>query len=154
MALALAPQPLRAALYVRISSDPTGLRAGVQRQRKDGLALAQRLGWEVTEVFEDNHSSAFTARRRPAYDRMIAAIKRGEIDAVVAWHPDRCYRRVRDLLDLIDLADERHLEVATCEAGEVDLSTANGRLMAKIGASVAEHESEHKAERQRSANLH
>ena len=45
------------------------------------------------------------------------------------------------------LADERHLALATV-SGDVDLSTAQGRLVARMKGSVAAHETEHKRARQ------
>ena len=44
----------RAAIYVRISEDPTGQRAGVERQLEDCQALARRQGWKVVDTFDDN----------------------------------------------------------------------------------------------------
>lgn len=137
----------RCGIYLRISEDRTGREAGVGRQEPDCRALAERLGWEVAGVYTDNDVSAFNGKRRPGYERLKADLLAGKIDAIVVWHPDRLYRRSRDLLDLIDLLGETKPEVATVQAGTVDLSTPNGRLVAKIGADVAEHESEHKAER-------
>lgn len=137
----------RAGLYFRISQDRTGLEAGVKRQEKDCRELAARLGWEVAGVYVDNDVSAYKAKRRPEYERLKADLEAGRIDAVVAWHPDRLYRRIRDLMDVVDVVDAAGAEVATVQAGAVDLATPNGRLVAKIGAAVAEHESEHKAER-------
>lgn len=143
----------RAGVYLRISEDRTGREAGVRRQEKDCRELAGRLGWDVTHVYADNDVSAFKqdnkgrAKRRPEYERMKADLRAGHVDAVVVWHPDRLYRRVRDLLDVVDLVNETHAEVATVQAGAVDLATPNGRLVAIIGAGVAAHESEHKSER-------
>lgn len=137
----------RAGIYLRISEDRTGREAGVQRQEKDCQALGTRLGWEIVETYVDNDVSAYNGKRRPGYERLKADLLAGRIDAIIAWHPDRLYRRSRDLLDLIDLLGETKPELATAQAGTVDLSTPNGRLVAKIGADVAEHESEHKAER-------
>ena len=68
-----------------------------------------------------------TARCRPQYQRMLADIRDGKIDALVAWDLDRLYRLPRELEDLIDLADEHRLALATV-TGDVDLSTDNGRL--------------------------
>jgi hypothetical protein len=45
---------VRAGTYTRISSDPSGQRAGVERQRIDCEALCVARGWPVGEVFEDN----------------------------------------------------------------------------------------------------
>jgi len=144
----------RAGLYLRISQDRTGKEAGVRRQEKDCRELAARLGWEVAAVYVDNDVSAHdgkkwsvSSRRRPEYLRMQNDLRAGRIDAVVAWHPDRLYRRVIDLLEVVDLLNETGAEVATVQAGAVDLATPNGRLVAIIGAGVAAHESEHKSER-------
>ena len=50
---------MKAAIYVRISSDPQGLRAGVQRQEEDARKLCEAAGWEVAEVYADNDTSAY-----------------------------------------------------------------------------------------------
>ena len=52
---------VRAAIYTRISSDSSGLRAGVERQRADCEALCGARGWEVGGVHEDNDCSAYGA---------------------------------------------------------------------------------------------
>jgi hypothetical protein len=75
-------------------------------------------------------------------------IKAGEINGVYAWHPDRLYRSMRDLEDLVDLVDANDLLVRTVRAGEIDLGTASGRMMARVVGSMARYESEHKADRQ------
>lgn len=56
----------------------------------------------------------------------------------------------RELEDLIDLADEHRLALATV-TGDVDLSTDNGRLYARIKGAVGKGETERKAARQRAA---
>ena len=79
----------RAGLYARISKDREGAGLGVERQRDDCLALARRLGWDVSAVYTDNDVSAYKGKRRPGYQALIAAVRSGEINAVIAWHPDR-----------------------------------------------------------------
>jgi DNA invertase Pin-like site-specific DNA recombinase len=141
-----------AAIYIRISQDPTGQRAGVTRQLKDCRALARRLGWEVIEPpFDDNDQSAYNGTR-PGFERLLAAVKHGQVDAIVCWHPDRLYRRVADLQRLVEITD-RGVEIRTVNGGDLDLSNATGKMLARIVGSVAEMESEHKAERQRRANV-
>jgi len=143
-----------AALYVRISSDPSGERAGVERQATECRALAERRGWTVVDTYEDDDRSAYSGKRRPAYERMLDDIRAGRIKAVLAWHPDRLYRRVRDLLDLISLAETHSIEIATVTAGDVDLSSPTGRAVATtICAWAGEFESSHKAERVAAAAL-
>ena len=141
---------MRAAIYTRISKDPTGQEAGVTRQLEDCQALADRLGWTVVARFQDNDVSAFNGATRDDFEAMLAAIGRGEIDAIVCWHTDRLYRRVRDLQRLIDITDR--VQIATVNAGDLDLSNSTGKMLARILGSVAEQESEHKGERRKRAN--
>lgn len=135
-----------AAIYCRISRD-VGTRLGVQRQEADCRALCERHGWAVGEVYVDNDVSASTGRRRPAYEAMLGALKAGVVDAVVAWHPDRLHRSPTELEQFIDAIDAAGATVATCMAGELDLSTAAGRMTARVVGAVARHESEQKGER-------
>lgn len=139
---------VRAAVYCRISDDRAGSGLGVKRQEKDSRALVDARGWEVAEVYVDNDVSAYSGRRRPAYERMLADIERGEINAVVAWHPDRLHRSPKELEYFIDVIESAKAKVATVQGGEYDLSTASGRMTARVVGAVARGESEHKSERQ------
>lgn len=138
---------MRAAVYCRISDDRTGQGLGVARQRADCEDIVSREGWELAEVYVDNDLSAFNGKPRPGYDRMLGDLAAGHVDAVVAWHPDRLYRDMRDMEDFIDAIEKAGAQVRTVTAGTVDLATASGRMTARVGAAVARHESEHKAER-------
>lgn len=142
-----------AAIYCRISRDPDGTSLGVNRQRADCEALVARKGWAVADLYVDDDVSAFTGRERPEYRRMLDDVKSGAADAVVAWHPDRLHRSPRDLEDFIDLIEGAGVAVATCTAGDYDLATPDGRLMARIVGSVARKESEDKSRRVRRKHL-
>ena len=141
---------ISAGIYVRISQDRDGERAGVQRQREDCERLAKQHGWTVADIYEDNDVSASTGRKRPAYERMLADIESGRISAVAVWSLDRLHRRPIELERFIDLAERRKLALANV-AGDVDLATSAGRLHARLMGSVARHEVEQKSERQRRA---
>lgn len=136
---------MKAGIYVRISRDLAGESLGVQRQEEDCRALAAHLGWEVAELYVDNDKSALKAR--PAYAQMLDDIGRGHIGAILAWHPDRLYRRVTDLADLVAACKEHNTQVATVNAGHIDLATPTGRMVAGMLATVAMYEVEHKSER-------
>ena len=140
-----------AAIYIRLSQDATGQRAGVTRQLKDCRALVDRLGWDVIEPpFDDNDQSAYNGTR-PGFERLLTAVKRGQVDAIICWHPDRLYRRMADLQRLVEITDR--VEIRTVNGGDLDLSNATRKMLARIVGSVSEMESEHKAERQRRANV-
>ena len=140
-----------AAVYLRISADRTGEQLGVARQREDCEKLCADKGWRPVEYL-DNDVSASSGKKRPAYERMVTDIRDGKIGAVVAWDLDRLHRRPIELESFMALADDQHLALATV-SGDVDLSTAQGRLIARLKGSVAAHESEHKVARQKRAAI-
>jgi DNA invertase Pin-like site-specific DNA recombinase len=141
--------PTSAAVYLRISQDRDGEALGVERQRADCLALAERHGWTVGEIYTDNDRSAYNGKPRPGYRRMLDDIKAGRVDGVIAWHTDRLHRRFRDLEPFVDAVEAAGIPVATVKAGELDVATASGRMLARILAAADAHEVERKSERQR-----
>jgi DNA invertase Pin-like site-specific DNA recombinase len=145
------PDVPRAAIYCRISSDPRGLGLGVERQRQDCLDLAQRHGWEVVGTYTDNDVSAYSGKARPQYAALMEAVGSSSVDVVVAWDPDRLHRAPAELESFILVVERAGVDVVTVQAGEWDLSSANGRLTARLLGSIARHESEHKSERVRRA---
>ena len=134
------------AIYLRISEDRSGDQLGVTRQRQDCMQLCKDKGWAPVEYL-DNDTSATSAKPRPQYERMLADIRGGQIGAVVVWDLDRLHRRPIELEAFMALADDKHLALATV-SGDVDLSTAQGRLVARLKGSVAAHEGEHRRARQ------
>jgi DNA invertase Pin-like site-specific DNA recombinase len=140
---------MEAAVYLRISEDRSGEQLGVTRQREDCLKLCEAKGWKRVE-YVDNDTSASNGKTRPAYEKMLTDIRDGRIGAVVAWDLDRLHRRPIELESFMALADQHRLALATV-SGDVDLSTAQGRLVARLKGSVAAHEIEHKKARQRRA---
>ena len=137
---------VRAAIYARISLDTEGVGAGVERQLKDGAALAERLGWEVAERYIDNSVSAYSGKPRPAYIQMMTDVEAGRCNAVIAYDLDRLSCQPLEIENIIDLADKGMVQLATV-TGAYDLATPTGRLHARIKASVARHESEQTASR-------
>lgn len=81
-----------AALYLRISSDPRDSGLGVERQKSETKALAEALGWTITDVITDNDRSAAPGKVRPGFDRLLGGLKSGDWDALLAWDQDRLTR--------------------------------------------------------------
>lgn len=142
---------LSAAIYCRISRDRTGAGLGVDRQEEDCRALAERLGWSVAAVYVDNDLSAYSGKPRPGYREMLRAVRAGQVSAILAWHPDRLHRRMSELEEFVTLAEECGLSVQTVTAGMVDLSSASGRMVARMLGAAAQHEVDHARERMRRA---
>jgi DNA invertase Pin-like site-specific DNA recombinase len=101
--------------------------------------------------YVDRSISAHSGKKRPQYELMLEAVREGEVDRIVIWHTDRLYRRPRELEDLVDLAEKGRVSIHSVSGGEMDLSRADGRLVARMFIAVAAHESENKSRRVRRA---
>ena len=135
-------------LYLRISSDRDATHVGVDRQRTDCRAIAAARWPDATIVeYVDNDVSAYTGQRRPAYERMRAALRDRALVAVVAWNLDRLLRQPRDLEHLIDLG----IPIVTA-SGDLDLTTHDGQLHARILAAVAKKSSDDTSRRVKRAH--
>ena len=83
---------------------------------------------------------------RPGWNRLQAAIDGGEVSAVVVWRIDRLGRTAKGLTALFADLQEKRVNLVSLKDG-LDLSTPAGRLMAHVLASVAQFETEVRAER-------
>ena len=145
--------PQAAAIYCRISHDPSGERLGVQRQQDDCRAEAVRRHWAVGSIYVDDDRSAFNPRKpRPEYQRLLHDIQDGLVDGVMIWRLDRLHRQPRELEEFILLTDKHEVALATV-TGDVNLATTQGRLLARAWGAFAAHESEVKSERLKRAFL-
>jgi site-specific DNA recombinase len=165
-----------AGAYLRISrartDDGRVETLGVERQLPPVVAMFERKGWklqaldqgmtveeiieairqgrQVPGVFVDNDLSAYSGKRRPAFEAMVEAAQEGHIAGIGAWHPDRLSRDPdRDNIRIIDLHDRYGVRLATALAGDHDLATPAGRMMFRQLGILARYESEHRAERMR-----
>jgi site-specific DNA recombinase len=138
----------RAGIYVRISDDKEGRELGVRRQEEDARALAERRGWDVLDVYQDNDLSASSGKTRPSWERLLKDIEAHRIDAVIAYSSSRMYRRVKDLGRLLELTKQNGgVDIATVVSGDLNLNTADGRMLANILASIDQGEAERTGER-------
>lgn len=133
---------MRAAIYTRLSKDPTGQQTATTRQRDDCRAVIARHGWEVVGEYEDVDLSAYRGVQRPGYEALLASLEAGEVDRVVAWKLDRLLRRPRDFEKLWELCERSGAHIVT-DKDSIDTSAPfAGTLVPRILSMVAEMESE------------
>jgi site-specific DNA recombinase len=149
---ALAPVvDVDAVVYVRISrdrDDGAGATLGVKRQEFECREYAERsLGWNVTRVYVDNDKSAKAGSDRPAFNDLMDDLRAGRIRRLIAWHMDRVARNDKDFAAWMEVCKRLGVVVRMKTSGDVDLTTASGRWMARQLAGAAIYESEHRSER-------
>ncbi|MGA2263787.1 MAG: recombinase family protein [Acidobacteriota bacterium] len=79
--------------------------------------------------------------RRPALDRLLSDCWKRLVDALVVYRYDRFARSLRQLVNALDDFRALGIDFVSLHEG-VDTSTANGRLVFGIFASIAEFERE------------
>ena len=120
---------------------------GVSRQVHDCRALAERRGWPVADTYVDDDISAYKGKPRPQYRRMLDDMRAGAVDAVVVWHLDRLHRHPKELEEFFEVCDGARISALASVTGDTDLSTHDGRFLARILGAVARKESDDKSRR-------
>jgi DNA invertase Pin-like site-specific DNA recombinase len=90
----------------------------------------------------------FTGRcmDRPGMDRLMEQLRAGRLERIVIWRLDRLGRTTKGLCQLFYELTERKVDLVSLKDG-FSLASPAGRLHARILASVAEYETEVRAER-------
>jgi site-specific DNA recombinase len=141
--------PRAAAIYARISLDVEGTGKGVERQTEDCRKLATELGWPVADEYVDNDisASAYSTKRRPEYQRMLADIGSGTIDAVLVYNLDRLTRRPVEFEDSYSILASAGVTNVRFVTGDMDFGTQDGLLIGRIHSAVATNASGKTSER-------
>ena len=83
---------------------------------------------------------------RPGMERLLTDLRAGKVERIVVWRLDRLGRTTRGLCQMFDELTERKVDLVSMKDG-FSLASPAGRLHARILASVAEYETEVRAER-------
>ena len=83
---------------------------------------------------------------RPGWSKLDQAMKSGHVSMLVCWRLDRLGRTAKGLTALFTDLPRYNVRLVSIKDG-LDLGTAAGRLMANVLASVAQFETEVRAER-------
>jgi len=82
----------------------------------------------------------------------MGMVKANRCDVLVVAHMDRLYRRAAELETIIPIVEKTGVLVVSTD-GAYDLSTANGRMVARMLCAASQGEVETKARRNRDANV-
>lgn len=134
-----ASEPLRAAVYARVSTDD---------QARDGTSLGTQVarcsnavseaGWELVGTYVDEGVSGAVASR-PQLDALLRLVEDREVDRVVVTKLDRIARSLKNLLDLLDTFELAGVELVALDDA-IDPSTPSGRAMTQLRGVFAELE--------------
>lgn len=126
----------RVGIYLRVSTD----QQTTENQRRVLLEVAERSGWEVVAIFEDQGISGAKGRdQRPGFDALLKAVARSEIQMVVAWSVDRLSRSLSDLVAFLSDLQAKGCDLYLHQQA-IDTSTPSGRMLFQLLGVFAEFE--------------
>ena len=108
---------VRAALYARYSSD-NQRDASIDDQLRVCATRVDREGWTVTAKYTDHAISGATTQR-PGYQALLAAVKAGKIDIVVAESLDRFSRDLEHIAAFFKQTAFHGVRIHTLAEGEI-----------------------------------
>ncbi len=97
----------RYVIYVRKSTDDKDKQV---RSLGDQIILCKQFAKDIgagdPDVVQESES-AKESNKRPKFRQMLLDITNGKYDGIIAWHPDRLARNMKDAGEVIDLLDKR-----------------------------------------------
>lgn len=140
-------QPLHVAAYLRVSTEEqkdSGLGLGSQEQKARAMAVVK--GWNEPILYVDaDVTGTIDIGARPAGARLIQDIEAGKIDAVIVAALDRLGRKAVYILNFAEKI-EKKAQLISCKE-TIDTTTAIGRFVLRMFASLAELERDTTSER-------
>jgi hypothetical protein len=109
-----------AAIYIRTSSEHQAEKASPEEQERDCRSLAEQHGLKVTAVYRDTEryrvgrrlvDPSGTRADRPGLAAMLSDAMAGKFDVILAWKEDRLYRGLRAMLSVLEVLQEKNLNV-------------------------------------------
>lgn len=113
------------------------------------MKLCEARGWESAPhlIYEDNDRSAFGAKGRPAWRRMLDDADSGLFDVLVAWHDDRLWRDVTEQQLVFGLLGDCGVKTIATPGRDYDTASGDDLVMSGVGALFAQKESMDKRRR-------
>ena len=146
-----APTRRRAAIYTRVSTT-SGLSQEVTsldvQREACRTRIVQEPTWEALPLSYDDGGYTGANTDRPAFQRLIADIRAGHVNVVVAYKLDRICRSFTDFAKLVELCEE-HDVVLVSVTQNFNTGDIMGRLLRNLLAIFAEFERELIVERTR-----
>ena len=137
----------KVALYCRVSTSTKD--QTTENQLRELTAYCDRMGYEVTKIYEDQISGAKTREKRPAYNQLCKDAFLKRFDLVIAWDVSRFGRSLKEFVSFLADMDDRGIGVVAVKNG-LDTSSSTGKMMMKMIGVMEEWNREMLVERTKS----
>jgi DNA invertase Pin-like site-specific DNA recombinase len=99
----------KAVIYSRVSSE--GNRQDTERQTNELIEYANKMGYELVEIYEEKVSGFKKNEERPIFSKMLEEIEKGNIDKCLVWELSRIGRSVIQSLQNIQLLTDKKVSI-------------------------------------------
>ena len=137
----------KVALYCRVSTSTKD--QTTENQLRELTAYCDRMGYEVTKIYQDQISGAKTREKRPAYNQLCKDAFLRRFDLVIAWDVSRFGRSLKEFVSFLADMDDRGIGVVAVKNG-LDTSSSTGKMMMKMIGVMEEWNREMLVERTKS----
>lgn len=141
-------QPLRAAVYIRVSTEEQHLNGlSLPAQRLALEEYAKKMGYIIVDIYADEGISARKSMRyRKDLLRLLEDVKQDKIDMILVTKLDRWFRSIKDYNNTEEILQAHNCHWKTIFEN-YDSSTANGQMVINIMLSVNQAECDRTSER-------
>ncbi len=136
--------------YVRVSTEDQakeGVSLDAQEEKIRAYCIVK--SWELGGIYRDEGISG-KSLDRPGIQEVLKLIERKEVEALIVYKIDRLTRSVKDLNFLVELFEKKAFSLVSLQES-LDATTATGRLMMNLLASISQWEREVIGERTKMA---
>jgi DNA invertase Pin-like site-specific DNA recombinase len=141
---------MKAVAYTRVSTIGQAEKGvSLEDQKQKIKQYADLYGFSVTEFITDGGESAKNLNR-PGVQRILSMMKQQEIEVVIVAKLDRLTRSVRDLADIVELANHKNVSLISVNE-HIDTGTAAGRMILNMLGVISQWERETIGERTQTA---
>ena len=137
------PVKVKYCLYARKSTESEERQIlSIDSQVKEMLQIAERENLEIIDIRRESHS-AKDSGERPVFKEILADIKRGRFNGILAWDASRISRNAGDLGSVVDLMDQKLLiEIRTFS--QTFFNSPNEKFLLMILCSQAKLENDNR----------
>ena len=132
--------------YIRVSSETQRKGYSMKNQSIKIKDYCKYMDYDLVEIFEDNGISGMSVDKRGGYKDMIKFLINNEIDGVVVYSLSRLGRRMKDVIEFMDLLKKNNIKFFSIKEN-LNNEDKIGSLILNIMSSINEFEVENIRER-------
>jgi site-specific DNA recombinase len=139
---------MKTAIYLRVSTTEQALEGyGLDAQRTKCLAMCTVKGWPApVEYADEGISGTKDESERPGLAALLEAIAARKVDTVIVSSIDRIGRSTALVLKMVERMENGGADLVSCKES-LDTTTAAGRFVLRMFASLAELDRDNIVER-------